>query len=76
MATVAFLKNTPNPTDEEIRANVTNRCGTYDRIRKAIHRAAARVKPMPVPSAPEVQTPELSPPEPHERVFKHHMLLW
>ena len=43
MAVVAFLKTTPNPTDADIDAAITNlcRCGTYSRIRKAIHRAAA-----------------------------------
>jgi isoquinoline 1-oxidoreductase alpha subunit len=42
MAAVDFLKRYPDPTDAEIDANVTNicRCGTYVRIRKAIHRAA------------------------------------
>lgn len=42
MAAVDFLKRYPNPTDADIDANVTNicRCGTYKRIRKAIHRAA------------------------------------
>ena len=42
MATADFLKRFPNPTDAEIDANLTNlcRCGTYVRIRKAIHRAA------------------------------------
>ena len=42
MATVDFLKRFPSPTDAEIDANLTNicRCGTYVRIRKAIHRAA------------------------------------
>ncbi|MCF8474413.1 MAG: (2Fe-2S)-binding protein [Emcibacter sp.] len=46
MATVDLLKNFPNPTDEEIDNNHTNlcRCGTYDRIRKAIHRAAYLMK--------------------------------
>jgi isoquinoline 1-oxidoreductase alpha subunit len=45
LATVAFLEANPNPTEEDIRANVTNlcRCGTYARIRKAaLHAAAAR----------------------------------
>jgi isoquinoline 1-oxidoreductase alpha subunit len=43
MAVAALLKTTPNPSDEEIDAAITNlcRCGTYPRIRKAIHRAAA-----------------------------------
>lgn len=42
MATVDFLKRFPEPTDVEIDNNMTNicRCGTYVRIRKAIHRAA------------------------------------
>jgi isoquinoline 1-oxidoreductase alpha subunit len=42
MATVDFLKQHPRPSDEDIDKNMTNicRCGTYPRIRKAIHRAA------------------------------------
>jgi isoquinoline 1-oxidoreductase alpha subunit len=46
MATVAFLKKFPTPTDAEIDANLTNicRCGTYPRVRKAIHRAARAKK--------------------------------
>lgn len=45
MATVDFLKRHPNPSDEDIDNNITNicRCGTYARIRKAIHRAAELV---------------------------------
>ena len=45
MATVDFLKKYPNPSDEVINQNITNlcRCGTYARIRKAIHRAAELV---------------------------------
>jgi isoquinoline 1-oxidoreductase alpha subunit len=41
MSAVALLKEKPNPTDEDINS-ITNicRCGTYVRIRKAIHRAA------------------------------------
>ncbi len=44
MASVALLKQNPQPTDEDIDANVTNicRCGTYQRIRQAIHDAAAK----------------------------------
>jgi len=43
MATAALLKKIPNPTDEDIDNNIVNicRCGTYYRMRKAIHRAAA-----------------------------------
>lgn len=46
MATVAFLKDVPNPTDEDINEGITNlcRCGTYYRIRKAIKRAAASMQ--------------------------------
>ncbi len=46
MATVAFLKDFPNPTDADINANITNicRCGTYERLRRAIHRAADLMK--------------------------------
>jgi isoquinoline 1-oxidoreductase alpha subunit len=42
MAAAAFLKNNPNPTDEQIRQGITNlcRCGTYLRIQAAIKRAA------------------------------------
>src|SRR5499427_5953134 len=42
MAAVALLKETPKPTDTEINSAMTNicRCGTYPRIRAAIHRAA------------------------------------
>jgi isoquinoline 1-oxidoreductase subunit alpha len=43
MATVDFLERFPNPSDQDIDENHTNlcRCGTYVRIRQAIHRAAA-----------------------------------
>lgn len=42
MAAAALLKSNPHPTDEQIDAAITNicRCGTYHRIRRAIHRAA------------------------------------
>lgn len=42
MAAAALLKDTPRPSDEDIDAAITNlcRCGTYNRIRKAIHMAA------------------------------------
>jgi isoquinoline 1-oxidoreductase alpha subunit len=42
MSTVALLENRPNPSDAEIDAAVTVscRCGTYHRVRQAIHRAA------------------------------------
>ena len=42
MAAAALLKSVPRPTDAQIDAAITNicRCGTYQRIRRAIHRAA------------------------------------
>lgn len=45
MAAVDFLEKFPQPTDEDIDNNIDNlcRCGTYVRIRKAIHRAAELV---------------------------------
>ena len=43
MAAAAMLKEIKKPTDEDIDAHVSNicRCGTYPRIRAAIHRAAS-----------------------------------
>ena len=42
MAVAALLADKPHPTDADIDAAITNicRCGTYHRIRKAIHVAA------------------------------------
>jgi isoquinoline 1-oxidoreductase alpha subunit len=42
MAAAALLATTPEPTDADIDAAITNlcRCGTYSRIRAAIHEAA------------------------------------
>jgi len=44
MAVAAFLEENPQPDDEAIDRSITNicRCGTYPRIRRAIHRAAGR----------------------------------
>jgi len=46
MAVTDFLSQFPNPTDEDIDEQITNlcRCGTYTRIRKAIHKAARYAK--------------------------------
>ena len=46
MAAVSLLERNPNPTDREIDQGMLNlcRCGTYPRIRKAIHRAAELLK--------------------------------
>jgi isoquinoline 1-oxidoreductase alpha subunit len=45
MAAVALLEAKPRPTDADIDEAMTNlcRCGTYARVRKAIHAAAAPV---------------------------------
>ena len=46
MAAVSLLERKPNPTDQEIDRAMLNlcRCGTYPRIRKAIHRASDLLK--------------------------------
>src|SRR5919198_3648009 len=43
LAAVGLLEKQPHPSDSDIDAQMTNacRCGTYHRIRQAIHRAAA-----------------------------------
>jgi aerobic-type carbon monoxide dehydrogenase small subunit (CoxS/CutS family) len=46
MAATALLASTPHPTDAEIDAAMSGnlcRCGTYPRIRQAIHEAAGTV---------------------------------
>ena len=42
MAAAALLARTPKPTDKDIETAMTNicRCGTYQRVRAAIHQAA------------------------------------
>jgi isoquinoline 1-oxidoreductase alpha subunit len=44
MSAAALLAKNPHPTDADIEANVTNlcRCGTYARVKKAIHAAAGQ----------------------------------
>lgn len=47
MSAVALLKSNPNPTDDDIDNYMSGnicRCGTYVRIRKAIHSAANELK--------------------------------
>jgi isoquinoline 1-oxidoreductase subunit alpha len=47
MSAIALLKKNPTPSDTDIdtamRGNIC-RCGTYQRIRKAVHRASALMK--------------------------------
>ena len=46
MAAAALLRKNPRPTDKDIDAAMTNicRCGTYQRVRAAIHLAAGAGK--------------------------------
>ncbi len=47
MSAVALLKHKPSPTDADIDAAMQGnlcRCGTYQRVRTAIHRAAELIK--------------------------------
>ncbi len=43
LGAVALLERKPRPSDADIDSAIANlcRCGTYDRVRRAIHRAAA-----------------------------------
>ncbi len=42
MAAANLLEKNPHPTDADIDHSITNlcRCGTYERVRRAIHRAS------------------------------------
>lgn len=48
IAATALLEQVPRPSDAQIDEAITNicRCGTYPRIRKAIHRAADALTPV------------------------------
>ncbi len=49
MAAAALLESKPKPTDADIDAAMSNicRCGTYQRVRAAIHRAAGNTSTAP-----------------------------
>lgn len=49
LSVAALLAATPHPTDADIDMAITNvcRCGTYNRVRRAIHRAAAAIRGTP-----------------------------
>lgn len=54
MSTVALLRANPSPTDDDIDSALSAnlcRCGTYPRIRRAVHRAAAALRPVPTVGA-------------------------
>jgi CO/xanthine dehydrogenase Mo-binding subunit/aerobic-type carbon monoxide dehydrogenase small subunit (CoxS/CutS family) len=62
VAARALLNRHPQPTDEQIDAALSQnlcRCGAYDRVRRAIHRAAGQ----PLPPAPH---------ETHQHAASHH----
>jgi isoquinoline 1-oxidoreductase alpha subunit len=54
MAVAALLESNPSPSDAEIDAAITNicRCGTYQRIRTAVHLAAAATRAAETSAAP------------------------
>jgi aerobic-type carbon monoxide dehydrogenase small subunit (CoxS/CutS family) len=61
MSAAALLANTPNPSDADIDKAMNGnicRCGTYQRIRKAIHSAAAKHA---APAAPATHEPAAKP---------------
>ncbi len=59
MAAAALLEKKPKPTDADIELAISNlcRCGTYQRVRAAIHRAAGtgRAAPAPAPASVKAQ---------------------
>jgi isoquinoline 1-oxidoreductase subunit alpha len=54
MAAAALLGKRPKPTDQDIDEAVTNicRCGTYQRIRAAVHRASQAIAASAAPRKP------------------------
>jgi isoquinoline 1-oxidoreductase alpha subunit len=47
LAAAALLQDNPDPSDAEIDAKLNAnlcRCGTYQRVRRAIHRAAGEAR--------------------------------
>ena len=59
MSAIALLTNNPNPTDKDIDNALSGnlcRCGTYPRIRKAIHLAAKHLNNATTITDPAVNT--------------------
>ena len=58
MAAASLLKKNPNPSDKDIDEAMTNicRCGTYHRIRAAVHMAAGNTKVGGVDATPSDKT--------------------
>src|SRR6202012_2633020 len=73
--TAALLARVPPPSDERIAAELTNicRCGTYPRIRRAVHRAAELMQdpeqllPAPAAAAAAAAAGRAGPPVPWDR---------
>ena len=65
MAAAALLERNPRPSDSDIDAAMSNlcRCGTYQRVRAAIHSAAATL-PAPAPQRNKPPAPAASAPAP------------
>lgn len=57
MAATALLAENPDPTDDDIDVAMSNicRCGTYPRVRKAIHRAASMMRASALPQDVQVE---------------------
>ena len=55
MSATSLLKEKPNPTDKDIDEAMTNicRCGTYNRVRTAIHTAAKEMAAIKTGAAPK-----------------------
>jgi isoquinoline 1-oxidoreductase alpha subunit len=66
MAAAALLARQPRPSDADIAAAITNlcRCGTYPRVRAAIHTAALAFGVPPRPARPAGPPPAAPPPSP------------
>ena len=66
MAAAALLAHQPKPSDADIEAAITNlcRCGTYPRVRAAIHTAALSIGAPARPARPAAPLPAPPPPSP------------
>ncbi|MEO8278690.1 MAG: (2Fe-2S)-binding protein [Ideonella sp.] len=64
MAAAALLKRNAKPSDTEIDAAISNlcRCGTYPRVRRAIHAASAMIRGIAAPAPVEKARPTASGP--------------
>ena len=66
MSAAALLRSNPSPSDAEIDAALSGnicRCGTYVRIRSAVHRAAELIRREPGMAQPEMGQPEMGQPK-------------